>query len=156
MKTSHLLLKRTSNSTLYSHTHHHSWSSVITNFYWPRHWHITPPAERVSQLAGRALIFQWDIISYGLKIHETYLNSNEHSKGRKAILHPAEQSVRQWNRSIPRCAESASINNHCKKIGCYAHGLENDPPGTAQGCTHPFKICGWKMLWHLIHTCFWV
>lgn len=131
-------------ATSHSHTHHHSWFSVITNFCWPRHWRITSPAERVSQLVGRAFIFQWDMIWYALKVHETYLSSNEHSKGRKAILRPAEQSVRKWSRLILRCVETASVNNHCKHIGCYAHSLENDPPGTAQGRTHPFKIWGGK------------
>lgn len=87
--------------------------------------------------------------------HETYLSSNEHSKGRKAVLHPAEQSVRKWSRSIPGCVENARVNNHLEKICCSAHSLGNDPPGTAEACTHPFKICGWKMLWCLIHKCFW-
>lgn len=55
----------------HSHTHHHSWFSVMTSFCWPRHWHITPPAERVSQLVGRALIFQWEMISCALRMKHT-------------------------------------------------------------------------------------
>lgn len=135
--------------TPHSHTHHRSWFSVTTNFYWARHC-ISPFQLRewvsllVEHLCSSEIWSYWSAV----KIHETYLSSNEQSKGRKAILHPAEcQEVEQI---VPRCMENARVSNHCKHIGCYAHSLENYSPGAGEGYTHPFKICGWKVLWCLI------
>lgn len=135
--------------TRHSHTHHCSWFSVTTNFYWARHC-ISPFQLRewvsllVKHLCSSEIWSYWSAV----KIHETYLSSNEQSKGRKAILHPA--ACQEVEQIVPRCMENARVSNHCKHIGCYAHSLENYSPGAGEGYTHPFKICGWKVLWCLI------
>lgn len=97
MKTSHVFLK-TITLVPHTYTHHHSWFSVVINICWPRHWHITSPAKRMSQPVGRSFSSQQDTVWYALKIHAACLinNSTDHWSTPKA----GRQSFNQQS-SVP-------------------------------------------------------